>query len=225
MAGVLFYRGRQRILDSDGEPVSGAKLNFYLTGTTTPATVYSDADLNTAHSNPVEADSDGFVDPIYLAPDVTYKVVITDADDAALPDGTVDPVYGPMSPDVATQSSGTFTGTLTGMTDTTEGTVSYHVFGSLAGTGKLCVLRIDSALTGTSDANTMTMTGLPEAVQPSTDVWVPTLIIDNGNDNAGAAVVSGSTIGFYTDATLSASGFTSSGTKGLAAGWTLVYPL
>lgn len=89
---MLFYRGRQRILDSNGDPVSGAKLNFYLTGTTTRADTYTDSDLTTEHANPVIASSAGFVEPIYLDPTVTYKCVITRSNDVALPDGTVDPV-------------------------------------------------------------------------------------------------------------------------------------
>lgn len=89
---MLFYRGRQRILDSNGDPVSGAKLNFYLTGTTTRADTYTDSDLTTEHANPVIASSAGFVEPIYLDPTVTYKCVITTSNDVTLPDGTVDPV-------------------------------------------------------------------------------------------------------------------------------------
>lgn len=89
---MLFYRGRQRILDSNGDPVSGAKLNFYLTGTTTRADTYTDSDLTTEHANPVIASSAGFVEPIYLDPTVTYKCVITTSNGVTLPDGTVDPV-------------------------------------------------------------------------------------------------------------------------------------
>ena len=96
---MLFYRGRQRILDSNGDPVSGAKLNFYLTGTTTRADTYTDSDLTTEHANPVIASSAGFVEPIYLDPTVTYKCVITTSNDVALPDGTVDPVSATLDAD------------------------------------------------------------------------------------------------------------------------------
>lgn len=97
---MLFYRGRQRILDSNGDPVSGAKLNFYLTGTTTRADTYTDSDLTTEHANPVIASAAGFVEPIYLDPTVTYKCVITTSNDVALPDGTTDPVQSSLDADV-----------------------------------------------------------------------------------------------------------------------------
>jgi len=44
-----------RALDANGNPVSGARLRFYLTGTSTPVTVYTDATLTTPH------DSDGIL--------------------------------------------------------------------------------------------------------------------------------------------------------------------
>lgn len=108
MAGILWFRGRQRILDSNGDPVSGGKVNFYLEGTVTRTDTYSDVDLTTAHANPVVADSAGFLDPIYLDPEISYKTVITDGDDVALPDGTVDPAQ------VSLIQSSTFTAVVAG---------------------------------------------------------------------------------------------------------------
>ncbi len=76
-------------LDSDGAPVSGAKLHFYLPGTSTPLDTFADHDLTVAHSNPVVADSAGRFAPIYLrARD--YKVVLADAGGATV--RTIDPV-------------------------------------------------------------------------------------------------------------------------------------
>ena len=60
---------------------AGAKLEFFLTGTTTQADIYTDDDLTVAHSNPVIADSAGVFAPIYLDPDVTYKVTLSDSAD------------------------------------------------------------------------------------------------------------------------------------------------
>jgi hypothetical protein len=88
---MLFFRGRQRILDAEGTPVSGALANFYLTGTTTRATLYSNEDLDSTLTNPVEADSAGFLPPIYLSPEFVYRVEITDRLGGVLPDGVVDP--------------------------------------------------------------------------------------------------------------------------------------
>lgn len=53
----------------------GSKLYFYQTGTTTPQSVYTDADLQVAHSNPVVADASGVFAPIYLDPTLPdYRV-------------------------------------------------------------------------------------------------------------------------------------------------------
>lgn len=89
---MLFYRGRARILDANGDPVPGALANFYLTGTDTRQDTYSDADLTIENENPVEADAYGFLSPIYLDPTLSYKVVITTSAGASLPDGTIDPI-------------------------------------------------------------------------------------------------------------------------------------
>ena len=76
-------------LDNDGAPLSGAKLHFYLPGTSTPLDTFTDHDLTVAHSNPVVADSAGRFAPIYLrARD--YKVVLADAGGATI--RTIDPV-------------------------------------------------------------------------------------------------------------------------------------
>jgi hypothetical protein len=89
---MLFYRGRQRILDADGAPVPGAKANFYVSLTSNRQDTYQDADLSVPHQNPVEADDFGFLPPIYLDPALAYKCIITDSDGNSLPDGTIDPV-------------------------------------------------------------------------------------------------------------------------------------
>jgi hypothetical protein len=43
-------------LDDDGNPISGAKLYFYLTGTTVPATYYLDQEGETAGPHPLLTD-------------------------------------------------------------------------------------------------------------------------------------------------------------------------
>ncbi|ASK88455.1 hypothetical protein [Sphingorhabdus sp. SMR4y] len=89
----LFQPSLQPMLDANGNPVSGGKWYFYLTGTTTAATIYSDQAGTTAMENPVEADASGIVSPIFLDPDVIYKVSRTDADGVAI-GSAVDPVRG-----------------------------------------------------------------------------------------------------------------------------------
>lgn len=127
-------------------------------------------------------------------------------------------------------STGSFTGTLTGMTVSTTGTVRY------INTGRVCCLYIsDGAIQGTSNSTAMTMSGLPAACQPSVTVTVTTdAITDNGNSGlAGSAEISSSTISFAVWITggvanrvqSSPLGFTNSGTKGLGNTWCICYPI
>jgi hypothetical protein len=64
----------------NGDVVPAGKLYFYLTGTSTPANVYTTPALDVAHSNPVEADSEGVFPPIYLdSSNGQYRVKLTDS--------------------------------------------------------------------------------------------------------------------------------------------------
>jgi len=73
-----------QVLDSNGNPVSGAKAYFYDEGTTTPRDVYQENSLTTPHTNPVIADATGTFDEIYLTPTVNYKCVIKDSSDVTI---------------------------------------------------------------------------------------------------------------------------------------------
>lgn len=90
MSGALFHLPNARQLSSAGAILPGWKAQFYQTNTTTPAAVYADGDLETPLTNPVEADAAGQMAPIYLDPDVTYRVQIYDANDVLISD--VDPI-------------------------------------------------------------------------------------------------------------------------------------
>lgn len=122
-------------------------------------------------------------------------------------------------------TTGSFTGTLTDMTTTVTGTVNYRVVGNIAH------LWITSTINGTSNAVLMNMTGLPAAVQPTSRHDGATKVQDNSTGyQAGSYQVSGSTIVFEKSSgsfpvVYSPGNFTSSGTKGLIAGWTISYPL
>lgn len=90
MSSNLLASPNFQAVDSNGEPVSGAKAYFYLTGTTTAQDTYQENALSTPHANPVIADSTGAFAPIYLDPEITYKMVLKDASDVTI--RTVDPV-------------------------------------------------------------------------------------------------------------------------------------
>lgn len=83
-------------LDAAGEPLAGGKINFYVTGTATRANTYSDLLLTIANQNPVELDAAGRTGDIYIDPAVTYRVVLTDADDVEIwsADNVIDPTAG-----------------------------------------------------------------------------------------------------------------------------------
>jgi hypothetical protein len=86
----IFSQPFVTLLDSNGNPVSGGTVQFLVTGTTTPASVYSDSALSTPNANPAAADSAGRLPNLYLDPNVTYRVRIFDAAGALIRD--VDPI-------------------------------------------------------------------------------------------------------------------------------------
>lgn len=80
-----------RALDANGDPVSGAKALFYDTGTTNAQTVYTDTGVSTPTTSPLVADANGVFAQTFSVGSTAVKVVLTDADDVALPEGTLDP--------------------------------------------------------------------------------------------------------------------------------------
>lgn len=74
MTGFLLPTVVWRAVDSAGAPLNGAKLYFFVTGTTTPTNTYTTSTLGTPNANPVVSDSAGLFGPIYLDPAVTYRV-------------------------------------------------------------------------------------------------------------------------------------------------------
>lgn len=71
-----------RATDSNGDNLSGAKLYFYATGTSTPQNVYSDSDLSTSLGAVVTADGGGKFVGIYLDPVLTYRAALKTSDGA-----------------------------------------------------------------------------------------------------------------------------------------------
>src|SRR5690554_5990690 len=89
------------ILDSNGDPVSGAKIYVYNVGTTTARAIYSDTGLSVAVSNPIICNSaghtttDGGTTPgmVYTATG-SYKIVIKTSADVTIPGYTRDNIDG-----------------------------------------------------------------------------------------------------------------------------------
>lgn len=79
MTGILHTYIPNRVIDSNGIS-DGASIAFYLTGTTTPATIYTSAALTTPRANPVVVGAGAAVPDVYLDPAVTYRRVVTFSD-------------------------------------------------------------------------------------------------------------------------------------------------
>lgn len=86
----LFNLPWQQVFDSSGNTLAGAKLYFYIAGTSTPKNVYSDIGLGVALSNPVVANGAGRFPPIYMDNEA-YKVVLKNEKDELI--WTADNVY------------------------------------------------------------------------------------------------------------------------------------
>jgi hypothetical protein len=125
--------------------------------------------------------------------------------------------------------SGTFIGTVTGLSAVTTATCTYVIAGSV------CIVNTPAGMTGTSNANTLTMTGLPSVCQPATQTQFVQSIVENDASNVAAAaqIAAGSgTVTFLAAETniltnyiaYSSTGFLTTGTKGLNQ-TTLIYSL
>jgi hypothetical protein len=201
-----------------GSVSAGAKPYFYQTGTTTDLTVYSDGDLATSHAQPVVADSNGEFAAIYLNPDAStlYKVVLKDSSDATL--WTVDPV----SPRTEGFDTDTFTVTWNGFSaDPSNTTATWFRFDRL--------IQIILPLgTGTSNATTFSLSGVPTAIRPATKQFS---YLAFGSDNGShqdlmAEINTDGTISFApAGATYSESGWTNSGAKGILIDGAIWYRL
>lgn len=220
--GKLFTPPRTAPLNS-GRVVPGARLHFYRTGGNTEQAAYTDKACQIPHTNPVIADSAGVFQPIYLNPDsgYDYRIKLTDrsGNQLWLEDDVVAEI-----PEEAKLVQGSFQVLQTGYSANLTPTIYYRIFENGDGDGKVATLRSGTS-TGTSNSTAMTLTNIPTALQPSAASFCPCIVTDDGNSLMGGAYISGSTITFYVDATLSATGFTNTGTKGLPSGWTITYQL
>jgi hypothetical protein len=224
VGGLLLPPGYHPLID--GAVVPSGKLYFYETATTTPQNTFTDANLSVANSNPIVLNATGGLDTLcYGDPTLArYRMRIYSSADVLLDTHDDLLVWGA---NVPTFSEGSFTGTLTGYASGPTGTVSYKIIANAAGTGKVCMLSVGTDITGTSNATSFTMTGLPAACTPSDDVRVMCELTDNSSSVAALAIIAaaGTTITFATDAPFSGSGWTNSGTKAVPAGWHIAYSL
>lgn len=126
---------------------------------------------------------------------------------------------------VTSEDTSTFTATLTGMTGATSGLLSASRVGQLC---KINTVAVAGAITGTSNTTALAFTGLPASFRPKAATGgrqAFCTVIDNGVAvGAIAAIGTSGTVSFglgINGSTL----FTNSGTKGLGASFSLVYPI
>ena len=80
-------------LDNNGLPLSGGQVYWYVAGTSTPVTVYTESSGSTVNTNPVVLNTRGEpVQPIWLPTGQAYKAVLTDAVGGLI--RTIDNIYG-----------------------------------------------------------------------------------------------------------------------------------
>jgi hypothetical protein len=146
-----------RVTDANGDPVSGAKLKFFNSGTTTPKTVYSDSALSVSLGSTVTCDSggyptsDGSTKVLVWTGTAAFKVVITDANDVTI--ATHDGITGAISS--AQLGSGTAvwdTDTTAIATDTTLDTTYAGKLINANPTGSAFTLTLPSAITAGNGA-------------------------------------------------------------------------
>jgi hypothetical protein len=80
-----YFNQRVQILDTNGDPVPGAKLEFFEAGTSNQLDTYSDFDLTTPNTNPVICDSGGYC-TVFLKVNRLYDYTTVDANDVTIYD-------------------------------------------------------------------------------------------------------------------------------------------
>lgn len=92
--------GNDQQVDTNGNPLSGGKINTYLAGTSTPATTYTSNLGTVAQANPIVLNALGRPSsPIWMEGDIALKFVITNSADTV--QFTVDNVVGLNDPQEA----------------------------------------------------------------------------------------------------------------------------
>lgn len=123
-----------RVTDANVNPLSGALLYAYLTGTTTPTPTYTTSALSVQHTNPIVADANGLLPAIYLDPLVTYRFKAKTAAGVDISGMDWDPVTVLASGDIQFTPAGSGAVTRTVQTKLREQPITPEDFGA-AGNG------------------------------------------------------------------------------------------
>ncbi len=165
--------------------------NFFLTGTSTPANVYQDANLSVPFSptGVVTANAVGTFPPIYLDGSVTYKVVTNDATGTPIPARTYDPYVAPIATTGTSQiashalsvnAQGEFGLTVAaggvGVALTVNAPLPAGAGIRVYGSGGAPPISINTSATTGAQTATFTATNKPGIATSGPTVWLPLLI-------------------------------------------------
>ena len=89
MADLLLVQGAP-LFDLDGAILAGGSVTFYRSGTTTLADIWADADATVPLANPLDADAQGYIVPVFYSGAYAIRAVLRDADGARV--RTIDPL-------------------------------------------------------------------------------------------------------------------------------------
>lgn len=178
MANFLSPLFNEQTFTANGDPAVGYKVNTYEAGTSTPIDTFTTKNGSTAQSNPIVLNARGAPDDvIWLAQGVSYKFVLTDANDVVI--DTFDNISGINDTSV---SSGEWTAS--GYTPTYIGATSFSLVGDR--TGEFLVgRRVRSTNTGGTTYSLIT----GSSYSSGTGLTTVTLSNDSGTLDAGLSVV------------------------------------
>lgn len=165
--GFLSPDAFMRVMTSLGVVAPGAKLYTYLTGSSTPASVYTSRTLGVATANPLVADTGGLFTSFWLDPTVIYRFTLLSAAGATIA-GPVDGIAVGGGPNVYTYvaKSGTYSAVAGDLVSATSGTFTVTLplaasnpNASIAvannGTGTITVGRTGSDTVGLATSQTL----------------------------------------------------------------------
>lgn len=162
MTAMLFTLPKQRLFDSNANPLNGGKIYIYDTGTTTPKTTYTDRARTIAHTHPIVADADGYVAPVY-PPDGTYKITVTDSADVT--QWTADDQQGPLDLSGFSTSGSGITEPVTYVTTThSQAATDYGTIWACDATGGAFDFNVPSAVSKAGQQFTVLNTGTANRV-------------------------------------------------------------
>lgn len=121
-------------------------------------------------------------------------------------------------------ATGSFVGTLTGVSGTVTGTIFYKI------SGGMCTLYTSSNIVGASTTVAMGITGVPAIARPAIQIQIPCEVLNDSIAALGFAAVGtggGITFGTYrtSGAAVIPSPFVAANNKGIQTGWSVTYPL